>query len=423
MTTPNMRFGAFIAPVHAFDQHPTLQLEQDLELIQLMDRMGYDEVWIGEHHSGGTEIISSPEVFIMAAAERTKRIRFGTGVCSLPYHHPYMLADRINLLDHLSRGRLIFGVGPGALASDAVMMGIPVEELRDRMDDALAVLIPLLEGKIVNASTSWFQLKDARLQMAPFTRPRVEIAVASLISPTGPIAAGKNGLSLLSIGASQPKAFNTLAANWAMAEEAAAESGKVIDRSAWRLTAPMHIASTRQQARENVKFGIEKWLQYFKDTTGVLFVPADTKDPIDALIETGLAVIGTPDDAVNQIRRLQEATGGFGCMLLMHHEWARPRETLESYDLFARYVIPEINGLNTSRIESFNYLKDNRLEFSARVSTSVGKRIEEYVAAKGELGRSRFGEGVLAAFVDDKSSDPSKVELRRQYAGLKPDVK
>ncbi len=119
-----MRFGAFIAPFHPTDENPTLALERDLELVQWMDKLGYDEAWIGEHHSAGYEIIASPEVFIATAAERTRQIRLGTGVSSLPYHHPLMLADRINQLDHITRGRVMFGVGPGALPSDAIMMGI-----------------------------------------------------------------------------------------------------------------------------------------------------------------------------------------------------------------------------------------------------------------------------------------------------------
>src|SRR5262249_6574034 len=162
---------AFIAPFHPPDENPTLALERDLELVQWMDKHDYDEAWIGEHHSAGYEIIASPELFIATVAERTRRIRLGTGVSSLPYHHPLMLADRINQLDHVTRGRVMFGVGPGALPSDAVMMGIDVLKQRDMMDEALDVLVPLLKGEVVNKKTDWFTLKDARMQMTPYTRP------------------------------------------------------------------------------------------------------------------------------------------------------------------------------------------------------------------------------------------------------------
>ena len=99
-------------------------MQRDLEFVEHLDRVGFDEVWIGEHHSAGSEIISSPEVFIAAAAERAKRIRFGTGVISLPYHNPLWAADRLMLLDHLTHGRIIGGVGPGSLPTDSAMIGL-----------------------------------------------------------------------------------------------------------------------------------------------------------------------------------------------------------------------------------------------------------------------------------------------------------
>lgn len=137
MATPTSgpsRFGVFLAPYHDPAGNPTLQLRRDLDLAELLDRTGYDEIWFGEHHSGAYETIASPELMIAAAAERTRRIRLGTGVNSLSYHHPYVLADRIMQLDHLTQGRVMFGMGPGQLPSDAFMMGIdPLR--RARHDD------------------------------------------------------------------------------------------------------------------------------------------------------------------------------------------------------------------------------------------------------------------------------------------------
>src|SRR5215470_4648934 len=212
---PNrLRFGAFIAPFHPVDENPDLALRRDFELVEWLDQLGYDEAWIGEHHSAGYEIIASPEVFIAAAAERTRHIRLGTGVSSLPYHHPLMLADRINQLDHQTRGRVMFGVGPGALVSDAFMMGIPPTKQRDMMDEALGVLVRLLRGEEVTHKSDWFELAGARLQMTPYSRPSVEMAVANQVSPTGARAAGRHGLGVLSLGATSTAGFNALASNW-----------------------------------------------------------------------------------------------------------------------------------------------------------------------------------------------------------------
>src|ERR1700733_6487027 len=146
----DLRFGVFMAPFHNFADNPTLALQRDFELMEHLDRLGFDEAWIGEHHSGGLEIISSPEIFIAEAAARTRRIRFGTGVVSLPYHHPYMVAERILQLDHQLRGRLMFGVGAGSLATDVYSLGLDQTEIRGLTDEALDIVLRLMRGEVVS---------------------------------------------------------------------------------------------------------------------------------------------------------------------------------------------------------------------------------------------------------------------------------
>mgnify|MGYP001551353786 CR=1 FL=1 len=383
MLPQRLRFGAFIAPFHPIDENPTLAIQRDLELVEWLDRLGYDEAWIGEHHSAAYELIASPEVFIAAAAERTRHIRLGTGVSSLPYHHPLMLADRINQLDHMTRGRVMFGVGPGALVSDAFMMGIPVGKQRDRMDEALSVLVPLLRGEVVTHKSDWFELSNARLQMTPYSRPSVEIAVASQVSPTGARAAGQHGLGLLSLGATSTAGFNALASNWAIASEQAAEHGKTMDRNAWRLVGPMHIAETKEQAMEDVRFGLDKWIYYFREIANLPIVP-EGDDPVLAMIDTGLAVIGTPDDAARRIQQLvDESGGGFGAFLFMAHNWAPWAATRRSYELMARYVFPKFQNLNDNREASIGWVKENKEAFTTEVRAAVGARIVSHMMEKG----------------------------------------
>ena len=379
-----LRFGAFIAPFHPLDENPTLAIQRDLELVQWMDQLGYDEAWIGEHHSAAYELIASPEVFIAAAAERTKHIRLGTGVSSLPYHHPMMLADRINQLDHMTRGRVMFGVGPGALVSDAFMMGIPVAKQRDRMDEALDVLVPLLRGEEVTHESDWFSLVNARLQMTPYSRPSVEIAVASQVSPTGARAAGKHGAGLLSLGATTTAGFNSLAANWGIAEDIAKENGQTMDRSRWRLVGQMHIAETKDKAIEQVRFGLEKWIYYFKEIANLPMVPDDFKgDPVEAYLALGQAVVGTPDDAIERLQQLVDESGGFGCFLLMAHNWARWEDTRRSYELIARYVVPHFQQLNVNRQASMDWVRSNKTEFTSQTRAAVGARIVSHMMEKG----------------------------------------
>ena len=361
MTRPNLRFGIFLAPFHAVDEHPLAALERDFQLVEHLDRLGYHEAWIGEHHSGGYEIIASPEVFIAAAAERTRAIRLGTGVSSLPYHHPFILADRALQLDYQLRGRFMFGVGPGALASDAFIMGIDPLRQREMMAEALDVIVPLVRGESVSKQTDWFTVSDARLQLPSYTLPHVEMAVAAMISPAGPRLAGKHGLGLLSLGATTDAGYMQLAEAWAICEDEARKHGRTVHRGNWRLVGPMHVAETREQAIENVRFGLEKWCYYYTKVIALPFPLPDTFDgQVRALTESGFAVIGDPDDAIAQIERLQQQSGGAGGYLQMANNWADFAPTLRSYELIARYVMPRFQGMNASREASMNWVSDNR---------------------------------------------------------------
>ena len=383
MLPSRLRFGAFIAPFHPIDENPTLAIQRDLELVELLDQLGYDEAWIGEHHSAAYELIASPEVFIAAAAERTKHIKLGTGVSSLPYHHPFMLADRINQLDHMTRGRVMFGVGPGALSSDAYMMGIPIARQRDMMDEALEVIVRLLRGEEVSHDSDWFKLNRARLQMSPYSRPSVEIAVASQVSPTGARAAGRHGVGLLSLGATSDGGFNALASNWAIAEDLAKDNGQTMDRGAWRLVGPMHIAETREKAMADVRFGLEKWLFYFREIANLPIVPETEGDPVEAFLKMPMAVVGTPDDAAAKIQALVDQSGGFGAFLFMAHNWANWAATKQSYELFARYVAPQFQSLNVGREASMAWVKENKLDFTGQARMAVGARILQHAQEKG----------------------------------------
>ena len=383
MAQSRLRFGAFIPPHSPPDENPILALEHDMELVEWLDKLNYDEAWIGEHHSGGWEITASPELFIAAAAQRTRTIRLGTGVASLPYHHPLILADRIRQLDYMTRGRAMFGVGPGSLPADAFMQGIPTARVRDRMEDAIEPLVRLLNGETVNCKTDWFELNNASLQFLPYNANGVEIAVANQVSPTGARAAGKFGLNLLSIGATSAGAFNALGANWDIAEETAREHGHTMDRAGWRLVGPVHVAETRDKARANVRFGLARWVDYMSKVAALPLGTPPGVDPVDYMIDTGFAVIGTPDDFVAQIERLSAQSGGFGCFLNLDNHWADWAETRRSYELIARFAVPKINKLNVNRQASEDWLRDNNDVFRGELTAAVGAKIAEHAAAKG----------------------------------------
>lgn len=343
-----LRFGYFIAPFHRAGTNPTLALQRDLEFVEHLDALGFDEAWIGEHHSAGSEIISCPEVFIGAAAQRAKRIRFGTGVISLSYHNPLWVADRLMLLDHLTHGRIIGGVGPGSLPTDSSMIGLTPTDTRELLEANLDIVVRLLAGETVSAKTATHQLYDAKLQLAPYSDGGIPLAVAAVASPTGARLAGKHGIGLLSIGATLTiEGFDALAYHWGIVEERAKAFGTQVDRSNWSLVGPMHIAETDEQARADVKFGIEPWFRYFQKVAAFpqMTMPGDRLDEmIDMINDNGAGVIGTPERAREQVQRLWDQSGGFGCMLQMGHEWANPAATRRSAELFAAEVMPHFQG-------------------------------------------------------------------------------
>lgn len=375
MTLPDrMKFGIFLAPFHVMGENPTLGLERDIELIQWLDHLGYDEAWIGEHHTGGWETIASPEVFIGVAAERTRHIKLGTGVISLPYHHPLMVANRMTLLDHLTRGRVMLGVGPGALITDAYMLGIDPLTQRNRMGESFDIIMRLLtESDPITYESDWFTLREARLHLQPYTRPHFPVAVAAAMSPSGMELAGRHGAWVLSIADPTVAKRHTRSLRdfWAIAEETAERHGKRMDRNEWRLVIHAFIAETKQEAIEQARMGAARFQRnYFENQMGhepIYEGPAE--EIIDAAAESGRWIVGTPDDLVAAVHRLDEESGGFGGVLFVATEWGNREQVMKSYELIARYVAPQfqnsLHNLEASErwgIEKRDYLKGLRAE-------------------------------------------------------------
>ena len=361
-----MKFGIFLGPFHRVGENPTLAMDRDMELIQWLDHLGYDEAWIGEHHSAGWEIISSPEIFMAVAADRTRHIKLGTGVVSLPYHHPLMVANRMTQLDHMTHGRVMFGVGPGALPGDAYMMGIDPTTQREKMDEALGIILRLFtETDPITYKSDWFELNEAMLQIRPYQKPHMPIAVASVQSPAGVMLAGKYGASVLTITVPRDPSSgqSNLRGLWDIAEESAAEHGQKVDRFDWRLTIPIHLAEDRQQAFDEARLGAGRFLREYTEETNGRKAAFDgpLEQVIDHMAETGSWIIGTPDDCIAGIKRLEEQSGGFGGLLVQTIDWAPRDRILNSYELLARYVMPQFQG-SLAGIEGSNQWARKRQE-------------------------------------------------------------
>src|ERR1700728_1282653 len=390
-----MKFGIFMAPFHRVGENPTLALERDMQLIEWLDDLGYDEAFIGEHHSAGWEIISSPEIFMAVAAARTKRIMLGSGVVSVPYHHPFHIANRFALLDQLTRGRVMLGCGPGALPSDAYMLGIETTTQRDRMVEGLQAVMRLFneEGNI-SIDGSYFTMREAHLQVKPYQQP-MPVFVANTISPSGMVAAGKIGCGVLSVAAFSPGGLASLPKRWGMAEEIAAENGKTVDRKNWRLVFPVHLAESTKEAADDVREGGNAGIQkYFIETLAarVQFeeYPGQPTEEMtmDRMIARGGAIVGTPEDAIKRINEVIEVSGGgFGGLLVLAHEWASREKTLKSYEMLARYVMPKFQGSAVPIEFSQQWTAQRRDQLFNSSVQAVVKAMHDYKEHRQEAGK------------------------------------
>ncbi len=378
-----LRFGAFLAPHHPIGEHPMLQYRNDLDLVARLDALGYDEFWCGEHHSTGWETIASPEMFLAAAGERTHRIRLGTGVVSLPYHHPFMVANRMVQLDHMTHGRVMLGVGPGALPGDAYMLGIDPTTQRQRMDESFGLVLRLMtETEPITYKSDWFELREAMLQLRPYTKPHMPISVASVQSPAGVALAGKYGASVLTITRPRDPGApeSDLAALWDVAEESAAEHNKVVNRDDWRLVIPVHIAETRKEAIEQARIGAGRYQgEYFEHTMGRdPVIDGPQEKIIEAMIDNGSWIIGDPDDCIAGIRKLEERSGGFGGFMVQTIDWAQREQVLHSFELLARYVMPQFQGSTLSTAASNQWAYEHQEILSAGRVQAINRAKSDY---------------------------------------------
>ena len=387
MTLPErLKFGIFMGPFHNLGDNPTLALERDLETIQWLDYLDFDEAWVGEHHSGGWETIASPEVFIGVAAERTKNIKLGTGVASLPYHHPLMVTNRMVLLDHLTRGRVMLGVGPGALVSDAYQLGIDPNTQRPRMDESIGIIKRLLtEDEPITHESDWFTLKEARSQLKPYTKPHFPIAVAASHSPSGMVAAGKHGLGVLSVSVVRGGSIaSNLGDFWKIAEETAEEHGQQVSRKDWRIVLNVHLADSKKEAMDQAREKAAAYqLDYFHKTVGFPFDYDGPRDKIiDYMVDNGAWCVGTPDDLIQKIRELQEQTGGFGGFMIQTTEWGNREQVKYSYELISRYVMPHFQGSLKNLRSSQNWVENHREELLDLRNKSLDQAMKSFTSKK-----------------------------------------
>lgn len=279
----------------------------------------------------------------------------------------------------------MFGVGPGSLIYDADKIGLKAADQRRRMDESLNVLMKLMRNEMVTETTDWYTLKQARVQLQPYSQPMIEMAVAASRSPVGYVASGRHGIGMLSIGGTSDDALKAYAQNWNIHEEAAASTGQTTDRRKWRIVTFAHVAATREQARKDVEFGLDNFAKYFRDVATFPIVPPGIENAYEFLTTSGVACIGTPDDCVRHFERIWKGTeGGCGAILLLAHNWADWQATLKSYELMARFVHPHFQRRSNSlRVWSYDDATAKHETAGMESKAAVEIEIEKYAAAKG----------------------------------------
>jgi limonene 1,2-monooxygenase len=292
----------------------------------------------------------------------------------------------------------MLGIGPGALATDALQFGLDPSEMREALEQDAEVLMHLLRSdEPITVQTPRYTLVEARLQMDSFTYPHAEVATAAIVSPSGPRLVGKYGIGMISVGATMSEAgFDALGLHWDVVEERAAETGQETDRSKWRLVGPMHLAETKDKAIKQVEHGIDAWFDYLQHTGSApqLSVEGEsTAERIEFVRESGMGVIGTPQEGIEQIERLEEqSNGGFGCYLMFAHNWANWQDTLQHYNLFANLVMPQFKGTLKRLKANEQWARTNRDELAARQWKAINdfkdKHAKEQDAKKAPAGAS-----------------------------------
>ena len=358
-----MEHGLFMMPVHLPSKGMARTIKEDMETIIQADRLGFDEAWIGEHHTIQWENIPGPELFIAKALGLTKDIKLGTGVILLQLHDPRMLANHIVVLDHLAEGRFLFGIGTGGVPTEFEFFGVSQEERHERAAEVMDIVLKIwesdgtldYEGKFhhIKAPEPWPEI-GLSMYAKPLTLPHppIGVACASRSSPTAEWA-GEKGWWPMTSGMLPPDA---VASQWEVYEKGAAKAGLKADRRIWRVCRDIHVAETTEQARQDVltQGMARSYNQYFLPLLGSRPMGLDNlkHDPnmpdedvtVDFLLDNSW-IVGDPDYCISRIKQLYEQVGGFGTLLQLTQDWDDPGIGHRSMELFMKHVAPALDEL------------------------------------------------------------------------------
>jgi len=355
-----IKYGMFIMPFHPPEKPLAQAFDEDLELIVRAEEFGFDEFWIGEHHTMKYEPIVMPEIFIARALGDTKKIRMGPAPVCLNQHHPAFVASRLAFLDHLAKGRLNLCFGNGSVTADQELYGVDPKQGGAMALEAIDVILKLwsMEPPYVHHGKFWqFELKktvDTETLIGyihkPLQRPHPPISVPGM---------SRNSYSMKFAGERGFQPFshclvtgNVVASQWTTYAESAEKAGRVPQRSDWKIARSIFIADTTKEAVDRVrKNSLGRNYEYIGGLfdkglgRGIYKRDLDMSDRdcnLDFLMSEQI-IAGDVDEVLRRLLKLIEETGTFGTLALMSYDWDDKASWLKSMELFARELMPALN--------------------------------------------------------------------------------
>jgi len=363
-----MRLGFFTMPLHPRTRDPAVTLQEDREAVILADRLGFYDAFVGEHLTDPEENVTSSFIFLASVLAETKRIKLGTGTSNLSQSHPVLIAAHAAMFDHLAKGRFIFGISPGTLASDAEALGmdLAMEERNKRFAEAIDVILAIWErdapydidlpGNRYKVSTRRTQVPQVgRGQMyKPYQRPRPEI-VGTVVAPhsKGVIAMGERDFHPLSANF---LLAHWLPSHWANYCEGKARAGAKAEPADWRVARTIFVADDERTAQRYAREDAASPYRYYWDKLRgnmmrakrhVIFKRHPEEDDSAVTLERlldELVICGTPGRVADELLSLRETAGPFGEICYAGMDWADARLARRSMELMAQEVMPRVNA-------------------------------------------------------------------------------
>jgi len=359
-----MRLGYFTMPVHPATRNPTDTLREDREIIILADELGFHDAFVGEHLTDLIENVTSSMVFQATLIHSTKNIRLGTGTTNLSHLHPVLVACHAAMFDHLSEGRFILGVSPGALPSDAEALGIFDEDRNKMFAESIEVILKIWESDPpfnIDLPDNRFKVSTMKTlddfshtgkMYKPYQRPRPEI-VGTVVAPysKGVIAMGEKDFHPMSANFLYDK---WLQSHWDNYAQGKANVGQVASRSDWRVARTIMVHDDEKVAKNYGRESDQSPYRFYyrnlhhklrKGKRDAVFsndgqVP-ENPTPLDDILNN-LVIAGGVGEVVEKILELHEQLGGFGELVYAGLDWTDPVLARRSMVLMAEQVMPRV---------------------------------------------------------------------------------